>query len=408
MRELKFMDCGARMTGVTLRKWLKIAACSLLGFTLLFWGFHLYLSDRGAFQRAFYPVRAQLVQLEWRCSEGAPSWLAETLEYVISTRHSPANQIAYLAPDGLRHHCENGWVDGVGSPPVAPSNRFRYASLSKLLTVGAVLSLVDAGELELDARLLDLLPEVRPVADERLEEITVEHLLRHAAGFDRLASPDPMFAHGVKPWCPYELDRLKVQALDFSPGSRVAYSNLGYCLLGVIVERVSGESYREYVSRTYGLDGHGIRFVDGAYEQDEVAYDFMNSGFYGRDYSRFFDFQALSSSAGLSGSAVALATVIQGMRRGGDLSILSAEVGPDCDVYRLGRCYGFGVGVYKVRGRGMYINVQSGDLIGAASLAVLDSLGGVTIWVGSGMPPPGASKLDLVDFFYRKLDAHYR
>src|SRR5690606_38280416 len=125
--------------------------------------------------------------------------------------------------------------------------------------------------------------------------------------FDRLRTPDPMSLHRTKPWCPYSTSRLSTLRLDFAPGERYAYSNVGYCLLGMILERVTGTPYRQWIEREYRLKQAGIRFVDTSFYADEVRYDFRNSNLYGESYSNYFDFYALSSSAGLSGSALALA-----------------------------------------------------------------------------------------------------
>src|SRR5690606_19844028 len=115
---------------------------------------------------------------------------------------------------------------------VTDESRFRYASMTKALTADAILRQVHAGKLALDDHLLDwLLPGVE-VADDRLKAVTVEHLLRHSAGFDRMRSEDPMVVRKRKPWCPYTAEPLTKVNLDFAPGERYAYSNLNYCLLG--------------------------------------------------------------------------------------------------------------------------------------------------------------------------------
>ena len=153
-----------------------------------------------------------------------------------------------------------GLADVARNEPVLPESLFRIASLSKPITAVAVLKLVEEGRLSLDTPAFRLLDDLKPPAgttiDPRIDDITIRHLLEHSAGWDASASFDPMFssqraAHGVD--LPATADCTTIirfmlgRPLDFDPGSRYAYSNLGYCVLGRVIERVSGQTYQEYV-----------------------------------------------------------------------------------------------------------------------------------------------------------------
>ncbi|MCS7045838.1 MAG: beta-lactamase family protein [Gemmataceae bacterium] len=152
-----------------------------------------------------------------------------------------------------------GWADPDAREKLVPTALFRIASLSKPITAAAILVLVDRGKLSLDDKAFPLLglkplPGKRP--DPRLKEITIRHLLHHTAGFDRDQSFDPMFRPvdiarevGVAPPAgPTHIIRYMLgRPLDFDPGSRFAYSNFGYCVLGRIIEKVSGQSYENFV-----------------------------------------------------------------------------------------------------------------------------------------------------------------
>ncbi len=146
--------------------------------------------------------------------------------------------------------------------PVYPESLFRIASLSKPITAVAILQLVEQGRLRLEDRVFELLKVVphfeagRTEIDPRLARITVRHLLQHTAGWDRDQSFDPMFQSvriaeslGEPPPASAEMviRFMAGQPLDFDPGERYAYSNFGYCLLGRIIEQVSGEPYEQYV-----------------------------------------------------------------------------------------------------------------------------------------------------------------
>jgi N-acyl-D-amino-acid deacylase len=151
-----------------------------------------------------------------------------------------------------------GSADVAGDVPMRSHLRFRIASLSKPITAAAVLALVAEGRLALDEHLVDVVPEVRAAADPRHGAITVRHLLQHTAGWDRRSSFDPMLAPpdaaaavsppDAAPCAPIAFAMLR-RPLDFEPGTRQVYANLGYCWLEIVVERRSGVAYEAYVRR---------------------------------------------------------------------------------------------------------------------------------------------------------------
>ncbi len=153
-----------------------------------------------------------------------------------------------------------GLADKTGSVPVTAASLFRVASLSKPVTAAAVLKLRESGLLDLEARVFDILSDVEPPpgasVDPRLADVTVLDLLRHSGGWDRNASFDPMFRSreiaevlGVPPPADAAavIRFMKGQPLDLDPGAKYAYSNFGYCLLGRIIEKITGQSYEAYV-----------------------------------------------------------------------------------------------------------------------------------------------------------------
>ena len=147
--------------------------------------------------------------------------------------------------------------------PVEPGSLFRVASIAKPITAVAVMRLVEDGLLELDDRAFQILDETQPseatARDPRLNEITVRHLLQHSGGWDSSNGYDPMWIPGVveeelgvsKPVTCRDVIRFMLsQQLDFDPGTQYAYSNFGYCLLGRIIEKKTGQAYEEYVRQS--------------------------------------------------------------------------------------------------------------------------------------------------------------
>lgn len=180
------------------------------------------------------------------------------------TEHNVPGAALALAKDGQLLYARGfGWADLQALEPVQPHSLFRIASVSKPITAVAIFQLVEAGRLSLEERVFELLhvePYLQPGAepDPRLAQITVRHLLQHTGGWDRARSGDPMFfpveiAQALDvpaPAAPAHIMRwVTGRSLDFDPGQEYAYSNFGYCLLGRIIEKLTGLSYEEAVHR---------------------------------------------------------------------------------------------------------------------------------------------------------------
>lgn len=140
---------------------------------------------------------------------------------------------------------------------VQPTSLFRIASVSKNITSAAIMRLVQDGKLSLSARLPQVLG-LPTTADARLEQVTVLRLMQHLGGWDRAVSKDPLWLdHTIAasldvplPISHSDIIRYRnARPLDFDPGTRYAYSNYGYMLLGRIIEKVSGQSYETYVKQ---------------------------------------------------------------------------------------------------------------------------------------------------------------
>lgn len=117
--------------------------------------------------------------------------------------------------------------------------RFNVASMGKMFTSVAVGQLLDEGHLELDDTVGQHYPDF-PWA-EYADVVTIEQLLSHQSGLGGYS-----FDHGL-----IEVEALVELAsagpMEFEPGERMGYSNTGYAVLGVIIERVSGMNYYDYI-----------------------------------------------------------------------------------------------------------------------------------------------------------------
>lgn len=145
---------------------------------------------------------------------------------------------------------------------VQPEHLFRVASVSKLITAVGIMKLIEEGRFELDSKVFGpqgLLNDTlySKIADRRAYEITVRHLLKHQGGWSA-SMGDPMFETldiALKMNVPPPADPATVtkyilsKKLHFKPGTKSSYSNLGYNILGQIVEVVSGSTYEDYINQ---------------------------------------------------------------------------------------------------------------------------------------------------------------
>lgn len=165
-----------------------------------------------------------------------------------------------IAKDGKLVYARGfGYSDTIAKTEVQPYSLFRIASISKLVTAVAVMKLSEEGKLSLDAKVFGqdgILndPFFDKPKDKRVFDITVGHLLSHESGWTQRYG-DQMFmplviADEMKVRPPVDLKTIVRFALDkklhYTPGASKAYSNLGYSILGMVIEKVSGMKYQEY------------------------------------------------------------------------------------------------------------------------------------------------------------------
>lgn len=181
------------------------------------------------------------------------SWMIEQA----AKRAMPGLALAVVRGGVLVYARGHGTADVETGTPVTPDSRFRIASVSKPMTASVIMMLSEQGKLDLDAPVVRYLPQMMAVAgetiaDPRWRQIRIRHLLDHSGGFDRAVTYDPNMdsfhaATGLGVALPVTAEQVIQwqlrQRLDFDPGARYAYSNFGYCLLGRVIEQVTGKTY---------------------------------------------------------------------------------------------------------------------------------------------------------------------
>mgnify|MGYP002623498139 CR=1 FL=1 len=157
------------------------------------------------------------------------------------------------------------------STPMTPGTTMRLASVSKLLTAVGIMRLVEEGKLQLETPVFGpfgVLDEYdSAIRDDNYYLMTVEHLLRHQGGFHYLGA-DVMFSG----YHPNTEDFVKSELrrnLAFVPGTWQQYSNFGYLILSLVIEKASGMRYEDFMQKeVFDRCGcHGFR-IAGNYLQD--------------------------------------------------------------------------------------------------------------------------------------------
>lgn len=162
--------------------------------------------------------------------------------------------VAIMKDGNLIYSKGYGYADVENGVPTEVKHIFRVASVSKLITAVGIMKLVEQGRLRLDDKVFSangLLPEYDDYRDKRIESITVEHLLRHQAGFG-VGAGDAMFdGHKMGLELPMSVSSLVryslKRGLRYSPGKSTIYSNIGYLVLESIIEKVTNQPYQTFI-----------------------------------------------------------------------------------------------------------------------------------------------------------------
>lgn len=172
-------------------------------------------------------------------------------------------QLAISRNDSLLYAKGYGMADLEEGREMTPGHIMRLASASKLVTAIAVMKLKEQGKLKLDSKIFG--PEgilndsayTNAIRDPRLFDLTIDNLLQHKGGFG-MGAGDPMFntkdiissQHLDAPPSNEELVRIVLpRRIAFAPGKGFRYSNFGYMLLSLAIEKVAGQDYWEYVEQ---------------------------------------------------------------------------------------------------------------------------------------------------------------
>lgn len=206
-----------------------------------------------------------------------------------------------------------GWSDRRKRTPTQPDITFRLASNSKPLTSAITKQLIRDGHLDANKDVFPFLaiePFGNQFGDERLQDVTVQHLLDHKGGWDRKEAYDPMYQlkriqremHIGKSFDSRDLIAyMLAQPLQFDPGTKKAYSNFGYVVLGRVIEKQTGRKFIDVLGAQL-CEPLGI--VDVHISDHPPKQQNVREVFYPRRNG--FDMRVRDSAGGLASSAPSL------------------------------------------------------------------------------------------------------
>lgn len=155
-----------------------------------------------------------------------------------------------------------GMADMEWNIPNSPQSKFRIGSITKQFTAAAILQLEEQGKLSIDDKLSKYIPGY-PKGD----SVTIRMLLNHTSGIaNYTAQPEFENVGRLSLSKDSMISFFKNKPYDFSPGSKWSYTNSGFFLLGYILEKVSGQSYNDYLRQhifdKIGMANSGIDKLD--------------------------------------------------------------------------------------------------------------------------------------------------
>jgi len=152
-----------------------------------------------------------------------------------------------------------GWSDKNKTKILSPDDFLRIASLTKIFTIIAIKKLIQANKISYDTPAINFLGITKDILDENINKINIANLLLHQGGWNTNQSLDPLFSLGLVTTklnkessniTPNDILRYVVEntKLDFIPGTNTQYSNIGFTILGRILEKATKTNYIQLIN----------------------------------------------------------------------------------------------------------------------------------------------------------------
>ncbi len=194
------------------------------------------------------------------------SKVAAIAERVLNETGVPSASIAFAQNGKVVYARAFGFAHIRPSVPAEPSMAYPIGSISKQFTSSAVLLLVEQGKLSLDDKVAKFFPELT-----RANDVSLRNLLTMTSGYQDFAPQDYIIPAWLKATDPATIvHEWATKPLDFEPGTEWQYSNTNYVLVALIVQKVSGQPFADFI-RQHVLAPAGVEHALNTYvERDKL------------------------------------------------------------------------------------------------------------------------------------------
>jgi CubicO group peptidase (beta-lactamase class C family) len=207
--------------------------------------------------------------------------------------------------------------------PNSPSAKFRLGSITKQFTAACILLLEERGKLKVE----DPVKKYMPDAPAAWDKVTIFHLLTHTSGIPSFTGFPDYHSTEATPTTPEQLvARFRDKPLEFQPGEKWNYSNSGYVLLGYLIEKITQQSYSQFVQENI-FNPLGMK--DSGYDSNTAVILHRASGYSpgdkGISNAGYIDMSIPLSAGGLYSTTEDLLRWEQGLMGGKLLSAASLQ-----------------------------------------------------------------------------------
>src|SRR5258707_6573759 len=208
-----------------------------------------------------------------------PSQKADALLSGLIETNDPGLAVLVAQNGKILFEKSYGLADREHHVPVIPQTTFRIGSIGKQFTASAILKLQEQGKLSVNDKLSKYIPDFP-----RGDEVTLRHLLTHTSGIHSYTEKQGFIESVTSPVKPDDLvNSFKNDPYDFDPGKKWQYDNSGYFLLGRIVEKVSGQSYGDFLEKNFfkplGMTNTGVYRAHPGLPHEALGYSLEGAGF---------------------------------------------------------------------------------------------------------------------------------
>jgi len=180
--------------------------------------------------------------------------IAAIAQDFLEKHNAPGLSVAIARHGSFVHQRSFGYANKEAGERATPKSLFRIASMSKPITSVTIFSLIEQSRLKLDDLIFGapgiLKFDYGENYPELVKKITLHHLLTHTCGGWENNDKDPMFRNVKMDHTELITWALRTLPLEYEPGTHYAYSNFGYCILGRVIEKITGQPYAQFVQQT--------------------------------------------------------------------------------------------------------------------------------------------------------------